>query len=65
MPMPYSSGDVSAFVKESDGEKALVVVNVRNRNVTFELPAPLANSSWYRGFDRSEQKLGCSLQLGP
>lgn len=65
MPTPYSNGDVSAFVKESDGEKALVVVNVRNRNVTFALPAPLANSTWYSGFDRSEQQLGSSLQLGP
>ena len=65
MPTPYSTGDVSAFVKESDGERALVIVNIRNRPVTYELPAPLSNSTWYSGFDRSELRLGAALELAP
>ncbi len=65
MPTSYSNQDVSAFVKESGGDKALVLVNIRNRGVTFNLPASLANTTWYSGFDKSEVKLGDAIDLGP
>ncbi len=65
MPTSYSNNDVSAFVKESANEKAFVLVNIRNRKVTFNLPGNLANSTWYSGFDKSEAKLGGSIELSP
>ena len=65
MPTSHSSGDVSAFVKESGNDKALVLVNIRNRMVRFNLPGALANSTWYGGFDGRETKLGVALDLAP
>jgi glycosidase len=65
LPTSHSNHDVSAFTKESDGQKALVVVNVRSRGVTFPLPASLANTAWYSGFDKSEIKLGVAIELAP
>jgi predicted P-loop ATPase len=65
MPTSYSNNDVSAFVKESDNDKALVVVNIRNRMVSFNVPADLANTTWYSGFDKSEVKLAATIELAP
>ena len=65
MPTSYSNNDVSAFVKESGNDKALVMVNIRNRKLTFNLPGNLANTSWYSGFDKTEVKLGGALDLEP
>jgi glycosidase len=64
-PTSYSNNDVSAFVKKTANEKALVLVNIRNRAVTYVLPADLANTTWYDGFDKGEIKLGAKLELAP
>jgi glycosidase len=61
----YSTPDVSAFVKTAGQEKALVLVNIRNRNITFTLPGALANTTWYNGFDKKEMKLGTTVELAP
>ncbi len=42
----YSSSDVSAFVMQTDTEKVLIVVNLRNKAVTFGVASGIANSSW-------------------
>jgi glycosidase len=65
VPTSYSNNDVSAFVKQSANDKALVLVNVRSRSLTFDLPASLANTTWYNGFDKSQVKLGTKLDLAP
>jgi glycosidase len=65
MPTSYSNNDVSAFVKQSTNDKALVMVNIRNRTVTFNLPAALANTTWYDGFDKTQVKLGTNVNLAP
>lgn len=65
MPTSHSSNDVSAFVKESGTDKALVLVNIRNRAVSFNLPGGLANSTWYGGFDGHETRLGSNVDLAP
>jgi glycosidase len=65
MPTSYSNNDISAFVKESGSEKALVVVNIRNRTLTFDLPSSLANTTWYSGFDGGQIKLGAKIDLAP
>ncbi|MDB5105273.1 MAG: hypothetical protein JWP91_2962 [Fibrobacteres bacterium] len=61
----YSNGNVSAFVKKTDKEKVVVLVNVRNRQVQYPLPPDLANATWYNGFDKSVIKTGASMDLGP
>lgn len=65
LPTSYSNNDVSAFVKTSPNDKALVLVNIRNRTVTFNLPAVLANTTWYNGFDKTQIKLATSINLAP
>jgi 1,4-alpha-glucan branching enzyme len=65
MPTSYSNNDVSAFVKKSTNDKALVMVNIRNRMVTFDLPTDLANTTWYDGFDNSAVRLGARVDLAP
>jgi glycosidase len=64
-PVSYGNNDVSAFVKKTADDKALVLVNIRNRAVTYTLPADLANTTWYDGFDKSEAKLGTKIDLAP
>jgi glycosidase len=61
----YSNNDVSAFVKKSAGDKALVLVNIRNRSVKFTLPPDLANTTWFDGFTQAEMKLGATIDLAP
>jgi glycosidase len=65
MPTSYSNHDVSAFVKESDGDKVLVVVNIRNRRLTFNLPANLVSTTWYSAFDKSEVEPASAIELEP
>jgi glycosidase len=65
MPTSYSNNDVSAFVKKTANEKALVLVNVRNRTVTFNLPPDLANTTWHDGFDKSDVRLAAKIDLSP
>ncbi len=65
VPVSYSNNDVSAFVKKTANEKALVLVNARNHAVTYTLPPDLANTTWYNGFDRTEIKLGAKIDLAP
>ncbi len=60
----YSNQDVSAFTKKTDKDKALVLVNIRNRSIKFTLPADLANTTWYDAFDKTPIKLGTVQDLG-
>ncbi len=43
---PYSSDDVCAFTKASGTEKVFVLSNLRNKTVTYTLPADLQNTTW-------------------
>lgn len=63
-PVSHSIKDVSAFVKQSGSEKVLVIVNIRNRNVTFPVPQAIAGT-WHDAFDRTARNLGGSLELRP
>ena len=46
----YSNVDVCAFTKESGNEKVLVLSNLRDKAVTYTLPAALSKSSWMDAF---------------
>lgn len=64
-PISYSNRDVSAFMKQTDKEKVLVIANIRNRNIQFPLLKDLPNTKWYHAFDRSPISLGTTLDLKP
>ena len=42
----YSNTDVSAFIMQTDTEKVLVVVNLRNNAVTYGAATGIANTTW-------------------
>lgn len=61
----YSSDDVCAFTKTEGSKKVFVLSNLRNKTVTYTVPAGLANSQWKDAFNGSEIKVGNSITLEP
>jgi glycosidase len=61
----FSSDDVAAFTKEAGSEKVLILSNLRDKAVMYELPANLANSSWKDAYNGSKTKLTTSVTLQP
>ncbi|MCR5889178.1 hypothetical protein LRS06_15680 [Hymenobacter sp. J193] len=62
-PTAYSSADVCAFTKTEDSEQALVLVNVRNKEVKYTLPAALANTTWTNALQSGTVTLGTEVTL--
>jgi glycosidase len=59
----YSSDDVCAFTKIIGSKKVLVLSNLRDREVTYTLPANLVNSSWKDAFTGSKVNLKTTVIL--
>jgi glycosidase len=61
--VPYPNLDVMAFKRVYDQKEVLVLVNVRNRVVTYDIPAELENTSWTDTFDSTAVILPGSIDL--
>jgi glycosidase len=61
----YSSDDVCVFTKELGAEKVLVISNLRDRTITYNIPALLANTKWKDVFTGSKASLGKEITVGP
>ena len=61
----YSSNDVCAFTKSYGKDKVVVLSNLRNKEVTYTIPATLANSSWKNAFTGGSTQLKNTLTLSP
>lgn len=62
----FSKADVFAFKKEFEGEKAFVIVNVRNKIVNFSLPADMANAEFQNLLESGINiTLGTQISLNP
>jgi glycosidase len=59
----FSNNDVAAFKRSFEDSEYLVIVNVRNSQRTFTLPAGLQNTSWTSALDDSSVSLGTSVSL--
>jgi len=59
-----SSDDVCAFTKEVDGEKVLVVSNLRDRNIDFSVP-PNVQGAAEDVFQGGEINIGLQINLAP
>lgn len=59
----YSTNDVVCFTRKAGTEEVLVLVNVRNRQVSFQLPAEFQHSSWKRAFTNENAALDTTLEL--
>jgi glycosidase len=61
----YSSNDVVAFKRIAGSEEVLVIVNVRNSGVNYQLPAALANTNWQNALASEPVTLTNSVSLEP
>ncbi len=64
-PEMFSSADIVAFYKEWQGEKVMVLVNVRNSARSLTIPAEFASQSWTDAFTGNPVSLTNSYELGP
>lgn len=60
----YANTNVVCFTKTSGAEKLLVMVNARNSQSSFSLPAALQNTSWTNALSGEAVGLGSSVALG-
>lgn len=61
----YGDADICAFTKELEGEKVLVVSNLRNQVINFALPLPLQNTAWTDAMTGGSITLTTELVLQP
>jgi len=61
----YSSDDVCAFTKKLDNEEVLVISNLRNKRVSYQLQSVLKHTSWKQAFTGSSITLGKQVSLEP
>lgn len=61
----YSSDDVCVFTKEAESDKALILSNLRNKSVTYTIPATLAKTKWRDAFNGRKTKLKTEIILEP
>lgn len=61
----FSHNDVVAFKRMSGGEEVLVIVNVRDKEVSFDTPASISLSGWQNAMDGEETSLPATLTLEP
>jgi glycosidase len=60
----YSTDDVCAFTKTADNEQVLTVINLRNRAVTYTVPAALVGS-YRNGLTGQAAAVGTQVSLQP
>lgn len=61
----YSSGDVCVFTKEIGSEKVLVISNLRDKSVTYNIPTTFVNSKWKDVFTGSKILLNKEITIEP
>jgi glycosidase len=61
----FASADVLAFTRKYEQEEVFVIDNLRNANVSYDIPAGLENSVWLDAFDGREMMLGSTIELEP
>jgi glycosidase len=62
--VPYPNADIMAFRRTYEQKEVLVLVNVRNWVITYDVAAELENTSWINAFDSSAVTLPGSIDLG-
>ena len=61
----YSNTNVCAFTKEQGAEKVFIASNLRNTNISYTLPASVANSTWTDAMSGATVSLTNQLNLAP
>lgn len=60
----YSNSDVSAFIMQTDTEKILIVVNLRDTAVTYGAATGIANSTWKNALTGESVAITNEIKLG-
>lgn len=60
----YSTADVCAFTKERNGDKVVVIANLRNNNVSYTVPSAMAGA-WTDAVNGGSLVLSNTVQLQP
>ena len=60
----YPDPDIVAFKRSFEQKKVLVLVNVRNASITYDVPVELENSTWKDAFDSTDVTLSANFDLG-
>lgn len=61
----FSSADVCTFTKSFDLEQVLVLVNMRNKVVSYQVPTALKDGSWRDVFEGRDLSLADEVSLQP
>ena len=61
----YSTDDVCAFTKIEGKEQVLVLANLRNKPVSYQLPVSVGAAGWRSAFDAKSTSLSSTLTLQP
>ena len=61
----YSDASVCAFTRNHETETIFVASNLKNTEVSFSLPAEMANTSWKNAFTNEPVTLATRLELQP
>lgn len=61
----YTTADICAFTKEESGKKVLVISNLRNKNIAFDIPAAVVGNGWKDAFTNAKTQLKGTLQMQP
>ena len=61
----YTSDDVCAFTKIDGSDKVLVLTNLRNKPISYTVPAELIGTKWKNVFTGEKVKLGSTVVLDP
>jgi glycosidase len=60
----HATSDVLAFTRVSGQEEVFVIDNVRNRVVSYNIPAEFVNTTWEEAFNNSTITLSDKIDLG-
>ena len=61
----YSTTDVCAFTKQQATDSVLIIDNLRNSVINYNLPAALSNTTWIDAFSNQSVSLNTQLILQP
>jgi hypothetical protein len=59
----YSTYDVLAFTRTAGQKEILVLDNLRDKTVTFDVPAALENTAWKDAFDGTDFTVPATLEM--
>lgn len=61
----YSSDDICVFTKELKGQKVLVLANLRNKSLSYNLPQDLLDGDWKDAYNGENWKMSSELNMEP